>query len=79
MSSLIPLAGPAVCAGLMAGMMWWMMRGMRSKGTGSAGQARDAEAPTSTQVKELLDENARLRDRVEKLDQPVAVADHKRN
>ena len=64
MSSLIPLAGPLACAVLMGGMMWMMMRGM---GRSNAAKAHDADS-TSTQLAQLRDENAELRERVDTLD-----------
>ena len=58
MGSLIPLAGPVACAGLMGGMMWWMMRGTR----GNRAAAHDADSK-GKQILQLQEENARLRAR----------------
>jgi hypothetical protein len=63
MASLIPLAGPAICAGSMGGMMWWMMRG---KGSGSSTNAAE-ENQVSAQIAQLEEENAELRTRVDVL------------
>lgn len=72
MSSLIPLAGPAACAGIMGGMMWWMMRGMRGRSSDSPAQA-DAES-MKAHVAQLVDENAWLRERVDIVDRSPAPA-----
>ena len=64
MTSLIPLAGPVACAGLMGGMMWWMMRGKRGTG-GDRADARDADP--QRQVARLQEENAELRAHIDTL------------
>jgi hypothetical protein len=73
MSSLVPIAGPIACAGLMGSMMWWMMRGMRGKDTAATAEAGEAAA-TSAQIAQLRHENALLRERLDRLDpQPASV------